>query len=377
MISVPHQKLFLFKDRLGINEKELEILEPFREAFIKRKHDFAAYMYDFFLKIPETAMYLKHYETPGFLKKAWSHWFESLFKSDLDKEFIIYLWDIGVRHVKINLDQRFSNLGFSVARQFCQQVIASEVAVDKTGDVSRIVDKLMDFCILVETDAYTESHARCDMEIVKGVADRIRNKITVIGGNIKRLQREIDANDPAYDVYESLITDSSTCERMVVDIRTFIEISQSDPEIKEIPLDKLINKTLDGLGVREGVTVEKQLDNKAPIILGDNRDMESIFYQLLQNSLEAVAPDNPYVKISSYLDPALPHRVRIEIFNTGTPPKEEDIEKLFSPFFSTKTFGTGFGLSISRLVAKKNYGKLSLEPVQGKGTKVIIILPVP
>jgi signal transduction histidine kinase len=288
-----------------------------------------------------------------------------------------YLWRIGVRHVEINLDQRFSNLGFSVARQFCQQVIASEVPVDKTGDISRIVNKLLDFCILVETDAYIESHARCDMEIVKGIADRIRNKITVIGGNIKRLQREIDASDPAYNVYESLITDSSTCERMVVDIRTFVEISQRDPEIKEISLDELINKTLDRLGVRKGMIVEKELDNKALIILADSRDMESIFYYLLQNSLEAVDSDNPYIKISSYLDPALPHRIRIEIFNTGIPPKKEDIDKLFSPFFSTKTFGTGFGLAISKLVAKKNYGKLFIEPVGEKGTKVIIILPAP
>jgi signal transduction histidine kinase len=215
------------------------------------------------------------------------------------------------------------------------------------------------------------------MEIVKGIADRIRNKITVIGGNIKRLQREIDVSDPAYNIYELLITDSSTCERMVVDIKSFSEISQRDPEIKEISLDELINKMLDRLCVSEGITVEKELDNRASIILGDSMDMESMFYYLLQNSLEAVDPDNPYIKISSYLDPALPHRVRIEIFNTGIPPKKEDIDKLFSPFFSTKTFGTGFGLAIAKLAAKKNYGKLFIEPVGEKGTKVIIILPAP
>lgn len=38
MIAVPYQKLFLFKDKRGINEKELEILEPFKDAFIKRSH---------------------------------------------------------------------------------------------------------------------------------------------------------------------------------------------------------------------------------------------------------------------------------------------------------------------------------------------------
>ena len=65
----------------------------------------------------------------------------------------------------------------------------------------------------------------------------------------------------------------------------------------------------------------------------------------------------------------------IEIFNTGIPIKMDEPERVFSPFFSTKPFGTGFGLAIARLAVRKNYGKLYLQPVPGKGTKVLVILP--
>jgi signal transduction histidine kinase len=118
-----------------------------------------------------------------------------------------------------------------------------------------------------------------------------------------------------------------------------------------------------------------KLDPAAPIILADRADMEALFFHLLQNSLEAVNPFEAYVQIFSTTDTSLPDRVLIEIFNSGIPIKMEAPERVFSPFFSTKPFGTGFGLAIAKLAIKKNYGKLYLQPVPGKGTKVLVMLP--
>jgi hypothetical protein len=160
-------------------------------------------------------MYLIHYETPGLLKKAWAGWFGALFMWNSGEDFMEFLWRIGLRHVEINLDQRYSNLGFSISRQFCEGIILSEIPPEKQGTVSVAVNRLFDFCILVETDAYISAHARCDMNIIRGVADRIRNKIVVIGGNIKRLQRKAGIEIHLAGVYESVLADSSACEKMI------------------------------------------------------------------------------------------------------------------------------------------------------------------
>ncbi len=378
MIPAPLQKLLFFKEKLGLDERELEKLTPFRETFISKKHDFSDYFYNFFSNIPQTKIFLEHYETPGFLKKAWAQWFESLFSKNLNEEFLSYLWRVGVRHVEVNLDQRFSNLGFHVARQFCQQIILSEIPHDKAFIVSRIIDKLIDFCLLVETDAYIETSTYCDIEIVKGFADRVRNKITIIGGYIKRLQRHTNTGDPSYAVYDSLVSESTTCERIVFDTKNYIEMSQNEPVIQETPLEQLINGALEKLRVRDkfgNVRIDIQLDPNAVSVLGDRWDLENMFYHLILNGLEAVDPKNPYIKISSVFNAKLPGRIQIEIFNTGTPPKDKDLEKLFVPFYSTKPLGTGFGLSIARLAVKRNYGRIFLQPVPGQGTKVIINLP--
>ncbi len=380
MIATPLQKLSFFKEKLSLNERELEKLAPFREIFTSKKYDFSDYFYNFFSSIPETKIFLEHYETPGFLRKAWAYWFESLFTKNLNEEFMHYLWKIGIRHVEVNLDQRFSNLGFHVARQFCHQIILSEIPYDRVGIVSSVVDKLIDFCLLVETDAYIETSTYCDIEIVKGFADRVRNKITIIGGYIKRLQRHTDINDPSYAVYDSLISESTTCEQMVFDTKNYIEMSQNEPVVQETPLEKLINAALERLHVKDkykDIRIDIQLDSKVSSVMGDRWDIENIFYHLIQNSIEAVDKKNPYIKISSSFYDRLPGRLQIEIFNTGTPPKEKDIDKLFVPFFSTKPFGTGFGLPIARLAIRRNYGRIFMQPVPGQGTKVIINLPCP
>ena len=53
--------------------------------------------------------------------------------------------------------------------------------------------------------------------------------------------------------------------------------------------------------------------------------------------------------------------VEVEIFNNGKSPNLEDMDNLFVPFYSSKPYGTGFGLPIAQLAAKKNMGELYLE----------------
>ncbi|MBI4849075.1 MAG: hypothetical protein HY808_10965 [Nitrospirae bacterium] len=379
-VPVPYEKLLLFQESIGLDSSELKKLGPFKSVFVSRKQEFADYFYNVFLGIPETKLILEHVQIPGVLRKAWAGWFEMLFSSTLDNEFIARLWKIGLRHVEVNLDQRYSNLGFSVARQFCQNIVFTEVPPDQAGAVSQLVNKLLDFCLLIETSAYIEATSRCDIEIIKGIADKIRNRVIVIGGFIRRLHKKSDVNDPAYGIYNSLIMESVSCERMVSDIKTYFDIYEKDPKIMALQLDKLIRNALDRLQVKEkfsNVKIDVRLDASAPQVLGDREEIENVFFHILENSLEAVDRKDPLIQIFSIVNDALPNRVRIEIFNTGIPPGPEDMEKIFSPFYSTKPLGTGFGLAISKLALKKNYGSMTIEPVPEEGTRVIMILSTP
>jgi signal transduction histidine kinase len=379
-MQMPYDKLFFFQKQLGLTEECLRELDPYRAVFASRKADFARFFYDYFHQIDKTRILLEHVSKPGNLEKVWAHWFESLFGSKVEETFLARIWASGTRHVELNLDQRFVNLGYAMVRQFCRELVVQEVPADQMEGVSWAINRLIDLCLLVETHAYITATSKCDREVVRGIAHQVRNPVTVIGGNIMRLQKKLEEDNPVYKVYDAIILESKRLERLVTDIHTYTEIFQDDPSFTVSSLEVLITRALRKLRGRhsmERIVLENHLDPGFPNVHGDARAIETMFYYLLENSLEAVSPENPYIRISSEVPDSQPSFVQITIFNTGTPPHPEDLTNLLAPFHSSKTTGTGFGLPIARLVAQKNLGDLVLVPVPNQGTKCIITLPLP
>ena len=379
-IPIPYDTLAFFRKQLDLEDNELQKLAPYRFLFIDRKNDFSRYFYDHFCGISDTRIILEHEKKPGNLQKLWAQWFESLFRLKLDDRFLRYLWESGLRHVEVNLDQRFVNLGYFVVKQYCHDIAEAEIPPDQREMVLWIINKMMDMCLLIETHAYITATSKCDREVVKGVAHQLRNPITVIGGNIKRLQDKLDLDSPVHKTYETIIRESQRLERLVTDVATYTEVFQDEPIFVINSLKNLLTQALDDLLQKdwhEDLKLEIALDSRFPHVLGDAKYIKTLFYHLLENSLEAVSPENPYISITSAPQDDGSNFVRIEIFNTGIPPKPEDIEGLFAPFHSSKPTGTGFGLPIARLAAWKNLGSFSLVPVPGQGTKCIVTLPIP
>ncbi len=375
--QVPYEKLRLFKSRIGIGAKEIEALRPFRAVFTSRKEEFADYFYHTFYTIAETKLMLEQNRWT-FLKSMWAEWFGSVFTSDMDDRFLGYLWRIGSRHVEVNLDQRFSNLGFAMIRQFCQRIILSEIPPDKSGVVLATVDKILDLCLLVETSAYIEVTTRCDIEVIRAVADRVRNPALVIGGNIKRLQKKVDAESREYEIYRRLIAENERLEKMFQDIKVYVDVFSKEVEFRKVDLKELILEVLRKMGesgMLRGIETELDLSADVLPVRGEREVLESLFQYLIQNAVEAADKQNPRVRISSRTEKTIPRNILVELFNTGEPPRKEEIEQLFSPFYSTKTSGTGFGLPIARTIVNKHFGKLVMEPIPGKGTRLLVHLP--
>jgi len=374
----PLEKLHLLFEKIGIGPIEIDQLRPFKKFFISRKNDFADYFYSFFFDMSDTRMILEGEKERGLMKRVWAGWFESFFNSEANDTFLKYLWKVGVRHVEVNLDQRFSNLGFAMIRQFCHSVIATDIPLEQRGQVLSTIDKMVDLCVLVETAAYIENTISCDIEVMSEVADRVRNPAMVIGWNIKKLQGKVVEGTKEYNTYQMLISENQRLENMVKDIKIYTEIFEGEPEFQKINLREIIGSALENLKTRNKynhVQVTTDCRENSCFLKGDPKWLEYLFYYLIENGIEAVDPQNPVVRISLELEDTPPFNVRIDIFNSGAPPKEE-VEKLLSPFFSTKAAGTGFGLPIARLVSRKHHGTLTIHPADGReGTSVIVILP--
>ena len=120
-------------------------------------------------------------------------------------------------HVEGNIDQRYVHLGYSFVRQFCSHIAKAKVPPADRESVMYAIDKAIDLCLLIETQAYIAGTSQCDMEVVKGISHQVRNPLTVIGGNIIRLQRQLEPGSAVHRVYESILDENKRLERMVTD----------------------------------------------------------------------------------------------------------------------------------------------------------------
>jgi signal transduction histidine kinase len=379
-IPAPIERLIWFKRRLGLAGKELDTLNEYRGLFVGKKKDFSEHFYDYFVDIPATSIFLEHEKHQGHLRTVWGQWFESLFKEDDIQRLLHYLWRSGLRHVETNVDQRFINLGFSVVRQFCQNVVKTEVPVTDKETLLVAIDKLVDVCLLVETQAFIAATSQCDMEVVKGISHQVRNPLTIIGGNIARLKRSIEAESPIHKVYDTILEENKRLEKMVIDVGIYSEMFEKEPAFSESNLKSLIESATDKLKKTEkmeGIHLDLDLAPEVAVVTGDPEDLGTMFYYLLQNSLEAVDPKNPSIKISSRLKGDDSSFAEVIIFNTGISPSQEDLDNLFVPFYSSKPQGTGFGLPIAQLAARKSLGDLYVGPDPDGGTRCTIVLPIP
>ena len=379
-IPVPHRKLSWFREKIGFGEEDIHCIRAYSDAFLEQKDFFAERIHQFFQDIPETRTILGHGRRSVHLKKLWFAWYKLLFTEYFNETVLTYLWKSGLRHAEVNVDKRFINLGYAFVRQFFHRIaLASTPKVDQ-GRLLIALDKMVDFCVLIETHAYVTASSQCDMEIVKGISHQVRNPLTVIGGNILRLQRNLDPANPLFKTYEMILMENRRLEAMVRDTTVYSEMYQKEPLVEDYSLEAIILKALkrlEGMEQMKAVRLETALDPGVPLVQVDRVDIENMFYYLLQNSLEAADPADPTVRIASRRFGGDNGLVEVEIFNTGQSPGPEDLENIFVPFFSLKPYGTGFGLPIAQLAARKNLGEVDLEPVPGQGTRCLVQLPVP
>ncbi|MDH4233202.1 MAG: ATP-binding protein, partial [Nitrospirota bacterium] len=258
--------------------------------------------------------------------------------------------------------------------------IRQEILPERRAEISETIDKLLDLNLFVMTEAYIETTIHCDIEVIKGVEDKIRNPVTVIGGNIMRLKRDTSRPDYEKNLFDSLIEQNKKLERIMLDIRKYTQLFEDEPNIRPFSVEELISHVLERLRAENGlanIRIDVNADPGMPSVSADRRQIEHVLYSVLLNAVEAIDVKDPHITISTRLEKSALHNIEIGIFNNGKPPKKEDVDKLFSPFYSTKVLGTGFGLPFARLAVRKNYGKITLQPVPEKGTLVTITLPLP
>jgi signal transduction histidine kinase len=167
---------------------------------------------------------------------------------------------------------------------------------------------------------------------------------------------------------------------MVQDVGTYIEIMQHEPEFTSCSLDTILREASRRLADGGWTTpvAQELVGAKGLALDADPHLLRSLFYHLLQNSVEAVqGVEKPIVSVTARAEGVpSPVNLRVEVFNNGPVPAADELEHLFTPFYSSNPTGTGFGLPIAALVARKIQAEIDLTAIPGEGTCVTVILPL-
>ena len=122
------------------------------------------------------------------------------------------------------------------------------------------------------------------------------------------------------------------------------------------------------------VRIEKQLvENMANTML-DKAQIEQVFVNLLLNALQAVT-ENGRVTVRSTVD-WVRERIEVEVADNGCGIAADDIKKIFDPFYSTRTDGTGLGLSVSYGIIQNHGGDIQVFSEPGQDTHFKVVLPI-
>ena len=209
--------------------------------------------------------------------------------------------------------------------------------------------------------------------LAAGVAHEINTPLTNISNSAQILMRKMDEDDPKKERLEVIEENIDVATKIVRGLLEFAR--QPKPKFEDVEIDELLTRTLKMLKYQfKNIKIDVNLDIDLPSILGDPGQLQQVFINILSNSCQAMQ-DGGELSIFIRKSEAF---VEIEVKDTGHGIPKENISKIFDPFFTSREYGegTGLGLFISLGIIEKHNGRIDVKSKIGKGTTVIIKLPM-
>jgi PAS domain S-box-containing protein len=210
-------------------------------------------------------------------------------------------------------------------------------------------------------------------EMAAVVAHEIRNPLVTIGGFAKTLSDDLKPDNPDQRYVKIIFDEVQRLERVVKDLLDFAKPIKMNR--REVYIRDVISQAIDIVQPemdQAGITVRSRLLRSTAPVLVDPDLIRQVLLNLMSNAMDAMR-EGGTLRISSRVNDDL---IRIRVSDTGHGIEQNDIEKMFEPFFTRKTGGTGLGLAIVKNIVNQHAGTIKVESTKGAGTSFLISLPV-
>jgi len=225
------------------------------------------------------------------------------------------------------------------------------------------------------TEIVMAQRALAWQEVAKRIAHEIKNPLTPIRLSAERLLKKW--NEHADDFGEILSRSTKTIVSEVNSLRSLVDEFSRFGKMPKITLEatnirSLIHEVMELYNDLRDVDISVTFNADIPDIEIDKKQIKMALINLIDNAVQA---RTDRIALSVIYNPSF-DLIRIEIADEGVGIREEDRDKLFFPYFSTKKEGTGLGLAIVNSIISKHRGYIRVQDNDPKGTRFIIELPV-
>ena len=237
--------------------------------------------------------------------------------------------------------------------------------ITELEDVTQELEKNKD--LLIDAERYS-ALGHMSAQLVHA----IRNPITSIGG-IARLLAKKSQDEKTRKFLDMMIMESSRIESTLDDLFNFV--GEKEPEKCRQPLYPLIRKSIMlfyGTMKKQSILYQLNLPSPDPELFIDARLIRQMLLHLIRNGIEAM-PSGGILTVSCKEEEE--SKISITIEDSGSGIGTANLERVADPFFTTKTYGTGMGLTLVEKIVAEHQGQFSLKHGKTGGMVARIILP--
>ena len=214
-----------------------------------------------------------------------------------------------------------------------------------------------------------------------GVAHELRNPLGAIDLNLHLLGEELTEQHmliPRAGHYLDVL--NAECRRLSAILDNFMKFARPG-SITPQPIDiqVVISHVLTLMefeAEERKIRLEQIVEEELPPVLGDETQISQVLVNIVVNAFQAM-PDGGACRIlASRCEAYGKQWVEISIHDTGAGIKEEDLPRLFEPFYTTKSSGSGLGLAIAYRIIQDHGGTIEVSSIAGNGVTVVMKFPV-
>lgn len=214
-------------------------------------------------------------------------------------------------------------------------------------------------------------------QMVSGVAHELNNPLSGVMG-FAELARKTNTSPKIEKDLERIVGEAQRCHKIVQNLLTFAR--RSKPERTAVDLNELVENVLDLRAYQlkaDNVKVQTDLAKSLPRTLGVHHQIQQVLLNIINNAHQAMLEISGK-RVLRVKTLAQGSRILIKISDTGPGIAPSVLEKVFEPFYTTKSSGkgTGLGLSLSLGLVREHGGQISVESMVGKGTTFTVEIPI-